>query len=320
MRSATAIPDAIFPGRDTLGDEAEGGSVVEDRAGSQFGPYRLIRLLGSGGYGEVYEAEDTDMHRTVALKLLSGTFSQDSVFRERLFREAHTAGRLREPHVLPIHSCGEIDGQVYIDMRLVRGVDLETVLKRDGPLDPVRAVNVIRQTAAALDAAHAETVLHRDVKPANILLSGEDFVSLVDFGLASAAGDARLTGTGKAVGTFDYVAPERLSINPVVDHRCDVYALACVLYELLTGSPPYDEHRNISALMTAHLTAPIPRPSQQRAGIPVAFDEVVARGMAKNPDERYSTAGELATAAQRALGPAATTREWTTTWPHPPAR
>ena len=216
----------------------------EDRSGSQFGPYRLIRLLGSGGFGEVYEAEDTAMHRAVALKLLSSTFSQNPVFRERLFREAHTAGRLREPHVLPIHSCGEIDGQVYIDMRLVRGQDLETVLKREGPLDPVRAVALIRQTAAALDAAHAEQVIHRDVKPANILLSGDDFASLVDFGLANAAGDARLTKPGKAVGTFDYVAPERLS-NGLVDHRCDVYALACVLYELLTGATPYAEHRDL---------------------------------------------------------------------------
>lgn len=291
--------------------------MVEDRAGSQFGPYRLIHLLGSGGFGEVYEAEDTAMHRTVALKLLSNTYSQDPVFRERLFREAHTAGRLREPHVLPIHSCGEIDGQVYIDMRLVRGVDLETLLKRDGPLDPARAVRLIRQVAAALDAAHAETVLHRDVKPANILLSGDDFASLVDFGLASAAGDARLTKTGKAVGTFDYVAPERLSDAPV-DHRCDVYALACVLYELLTGKAPYDEHRDLSALMTAHLTAPIPRPSQQRPGIPAALDDVIARGMAKNPDARYRSAGELAAAAENALNPAAPTREWAVEPPPPP--
>ena len=169
------------------------------------------------------------------LKLLSSTFSQNPVFRERLFREAHTAGRLREPHVLPIHSCGEIDGQVYIDMRLVRGQDLETLLKREGPLDPVRAVALIRQTAAALDAAHAEQVIHRDVKPANILLSGDDFASLVDFGLANAAGDARLTKPGKAVGTFDYVAPERLS-NGLVDHRCDVYALA-VRASTTQGSP-----------------------------------------------------------------------------------
>ncbi|QLL10186.1 protein kinase [Mycobacterium vicinigordonae] len=280
-----------------------------------FGPYRLMRLLGSGGFGEVYEAEDTAMHRVVALKLLSATYSRDPVFRERLFREARTAGRLREPHVLPIHSCGEIDGQVYIDMRLVRGVDLDTVLQREGPLEPARAVAIVLQVAGALDAAHAETVIHRDVKPANVLLSGDDFASLVDFGLANAAGDARLTKTGKAVGTFDYVAPERLNNTPV-DHRCDVYALACVLYELLTGKTPYADSGDLSALMTAQLSAPIPRASHQRAGIPAEFDEVIARGMAKNPDARFFSAGEFAAAAQRVLQPAATTRPWS---PEPPA-
>lgn len=243
--------------------------VVEDsaanrradaRVGSLFGPYRLTRLLGAGGFGEVYEAEDTTMRRVVALKLLGSTFSQNPVFRERLFREARTAGRLREPHVLPIHGCGEIDGQVYIDMRLVRGVDLEAVLQRQGALDPARAVHIVRQIADALDAAHAETVIHRDVKPANILMTGDDFASLVDFGLANAAGDARLTKPGSAVGTFDYVSPERLTGDPV-DHRCDVYALACVLYELLTGQTPYAGHDDLPALMAAHMTAPIPRPT-----------------------------------------------------------
>lgn len=274
---------------------------ADARAGSLFGPYRLIRLLGSGGFGEVYEAEDTTMHRTVALKLLGSSFSQNPVFRERLFREARTAGRLREPHVLPIHGCGEIDGQVYIDMRLVRGVDLETVLQREGRLEPARAVAIVRQIAAALDAAHAERVIHRDVKPANILVSGDDFASLVDFGLANAAGDARLTKPGSAVGTFDYVAPERLT-NAPVDHRCDVYALACVLYEFLTGEPPYAQHRDLHELMNAQIFAPIPLPSQKRPGVPPGFDEVIARGLAKNPDARYRSAGELAAAAERALG------------------
>jgi len=284
--------------------------VVEDpavsqpadaRVGSLFGPYRLIRLLGSGGFGEVYEAEDTTMHRIVALKLLGSTFSQNPVFRERLFREARTAGRLREPHVLPIHRCGEIDGQVYIDMRLVRGIDLETVLQREGRLEPARAVAIVRQIAAALDAAHAETVIHRDVKPANILVAGDDFASLVDFGLANAAGDARLTKPGSAVGTFDYVAPERLTNTPV-DHRCDVYALGCVLYEFLTGEPPYAQHRDLPALMNAQISAPIPLPSRKRPELPPGFDEVIARGLAKNPADRYRSAGELATAAERALG------------------
>jgi serine/threonine protein kinase, bacterial len=288
-----------------VSEDSAVGRPADSRVGSLFGPYRLTRLLGTGGFGEVYEAEDTAMHRVVALKLLGNTYSQNPVFRERLFREARTAGRLREPHVLPIHGCGEIDGQVYIDMRLVRGVDLETVLQREGCLEPARAVSIVRQVADALDAAHAETVIHRDVKPANILLAGDDFASLVDFGLANAAGDAKLTKPGTAVGTFDYVAPERLNGDPV-DHRCDVYALACVLYELLTGETPYSGHGELSELMVAHLTAPVPRPSAARPGIPPGFDDVIARGMAKNPADRYQSAGQLAAAAEAVLGRPAT--------------
>ena len=297
-------------------DEPTVSHSLASREGSLFGPYRLTRLLGSGGFGEVYEAEDTNMHRVVALKLLSSTYSNNSTFRERLFREARTAGRLRDPHVLPIHSTGEIDGQVYIDMRLIRGIDLDKVLRRDGTLDPARAVAIVAQVADALDAAHAEQVIHRDVKPANILLSSDDFASLVDFGLANAAGDARLTKPGSATGTFDYIAPERLTAEPV-DGRCDVYALACVLYELLIGETPYAGNRDLPALMVAHLTAPIPRPTQRRPGIPAGFDEVIARGLAKNPDDRYSTAGELAAAAENALGLGRSTRPWDT--PNPPA-
>ncbi|WP_231639291.1 serine/threonine-protein kinase [Mycobacterium sp. Marseille-P9652] len=308
-----------------MGEDPAVGRPADSRVGSLFGPYRLTRLLGAGGFGEVYEAEDTAMHRVVALKVLSGTFSQDPVFRERLFREARTAGRLREPHVLPIHGCGEIDGQVYIDMRLVRGVDLATLLQREGPLEPGRAVSIVRQVADALDAAHAETVIHRDVKPANILLAGDGFASLVDFGLANAAGDARLTKPGTAVGTFDYVAPERLTGEPV-DHRCDVYALACVLYELLTGRAPYSAHRELPELMAAHMTAPIPVPSRQRPGIPAGFDAVVARGMAKNPGDRYQSAGQLAAAAEAVVAPArrgpavSTTQPWESTPAPPPAQ
>jgi serine/threonine protein kinase len=153
--------------------------VGESRAGSRFGHYQLRRLLGSGGFGEVYEAEDTEMHRIVALKLIAAPYSQNPVFRERLFREARNAGRLHEPHVVPIHHCGEVDGQLYIDMRLVEGTDLDTVLARSGPLDPARAVAIVRQIASALDAAHAEKMIHRDVKPANILLTEDDFACLV---------------------------------------------------------------------------------------------------------------------------------------------
>jgi serine/threonine protein kinase, bacterial len=269
------------------------------RVGSRFGPYLLRRLLGRGGFGEVYEAEDTAMHRVVALKLLSSNYSHDPAFRERLFREARTAGRLHSPHVVPIHGCGEIDGQLYIDMRMIDGTDLQGVLDGGGPLIPSRAVNIVRQIGAALDAAHAERVIHRDVKPANILLGADDFACLVDFGLANAATDTKLTSEGTTIGSFAYLAPERLIAGDVTP-GADVYALACVLFECLTGFAPY-RRDEIPALIAAHLTSPVPRPSEQGPGVPVAFDDVIARGMAKDPDERFRTAGELAAAAQRAL-------------------
>ncbi|WP_459967294.1 serine/threonine-protein kinase [Mycobacterium sp. MUNTM1] len=260
-----------------------------------------MRLLGHGGFGEVFAAVDTKKNRTVALKLLPPSFSANPVFRARLFREASTAGRLNEPHVVPIHDYGEIDGQLYIDMRLVPGSDLRAVLEANGPMDPVRAVSIVSQIAAALDAAHAEQIVHRDVKPANVLLAPGDFACLVDFGLANAANDAKLTSAGNTIGTFAYMAPERIT-GDEIDYRVDIYALACVLYECLTGACPYPSG-DMAALIAAHLTSPIPAPSQKRSGIPAGLDEVVARGMAKAPQDRYPSAGQLAAAAHRALAP-----------------
>jgi serine/threonine kinase PknH len=269
------------------------------RVGSMFGPYHLKRLLGRGGMGEVYEAEHTVKEWTVAVKLMSDTFSNDPVFRERMKREARIAGRLQEPHVVPIHDYGEIDGQMFMEMRLIEGTDLDTLLKRFGPLTPPRAVAIITQIASALDAAHAAGVMHRDVKPPNILVTRDDFAYLVDFGIASATTDEKLTQLGTAVGTWKYMAPERFS-NDEVTYRADIYALACVLHEALTGSPPYRAD-SAATLVTAHLMDPIPQPSAQRSGIPKAFDAVVARGMAKKPEDRYASAGDLALAAHEAL-------------------
>ncbi|OBF55068.1 protein kinase [Mycobacterium sp. 852002-53434_SCH5985345] len=269
------------------------------RAGTEFGPYHLKRLLGRGGMGEVYEAEHTVKEWTVAVKLLSETFSRDPVFRERMKREARTAGRLQEPHVVPIHDYGEIDGQMFLEMRLIEGTDLDSVLKRFGPLAPPRAVAIITQIASALDAAHAAGVMHRDVKPQNILVTRDDFAYLVDFGIASATTDEKLTQLGTAVGTWKYMAPERFS-NAEVTYRADIYALACVLYECLTGSPPYTSS-SAGALVTAHTMNPIPQPTAVRPGIPKGFDAVVTRGMAKKPEDRYASAGDLALAAHDAL-------------------
>jgi serine/threonine-protein kinase len=275
-----------------------GDTTAGSREGEQFGPYLLRRLVGRGGMGDVYEAEDTVRERIVALKLMSETLSKDPIFRARMQREARTAGRLQEPHVVPIHDFGEIDGQLYVDMRLIDGSDVATMLSRYGPMSPPRAVAIVRQIGAALDAAHVAGVLHRDVKPENILVSGDDFAYLVDFGIASATTDEKLTQIGTTVGTFKYMAPERFT-DAEVTYQADIYALTCVLYECLTGSPPYRGDQ--VSVMSAHLNQAVPRASTLRSGIPVAFDHVIATGMAKNPADRYATCGDLSAAALAAL-------------------
>src|SRR6185312_15602221 len=209
------------------------------------------------------------------------------------------AGRLHEPHVVPIHSAGEIDGQLYVDMRLINGTDLDTMIKQSGPLAPARAVSIVRQVASALDAAHAAGVLHRDVKPGNILITADDFAYLVDFGIANAATEQRLTQVGETLGTWTYMAPERFAGDETkVTPSADTYALACVLFEALTGTPPFTGDR--ASLVAAHLTQPPPRAST-RVGLPPALDDVIARGMAKRPEERYATSGEFARAAEAAV-------------------
>jgi serine/threonine kinase PknH len=272
------------------------------REGSQFGRYYLKRRIGHGGLGEVYEAEDTVEQRMVALKLVPLAFSHDLVFCARLQRAARTAARLREPHIVPIHDSGEIDGQPFLDMRLIEGTDLSGRLKQSGALTPPQAVATAGQVALALDAAHAVGLVHGDIKPENILITPSGFVYLVDFGIAAAAArDGLAQIVGSAVGTWKYTAPERFT-DPVVSHKVDIYALACVLYECVTGSPPYQAD-SIGALTSAHLTEPVPQPSQVRPELSGAFDDVIARGMAKDPQERYATAGDLALAAHAALSP-----------------
>jgi serine/threonine protein kinase len=267
--------------------------------GTPFGRYRLIELLGRGGMGEVWRAHDTETDRIVAIKLLPPHFSDNEDFERRFRREAHAAARLNTPHVVPIHNYGEIDGRLYVDMRLVEGRDLETVL-RDGPLEPSRAARIIEGVALALHAAHEVGLLHRDVKPSNILLDKNDFAYLIDFGIARAADETRLTKSGNTIGTFAYIAPERLGTRAEEDARADIYSLACVLYECLTGSPPFDEP-TMAGLVAAHLSTPPPRPSTARPDIPEHVDEVIATGMAKDPDQRFATTVELADAARDAI-------------------
>lgn len=269
--------------------------------GAAFGRYRLGRIIGEGGMGRVYEAFDTVTERTVALKVLPETLAGNREFRERFRREAHAAARLSEPHIVPIHDYGEIDGRLFLDMRLIHGMDLGTVVAQHGPLPPARAVHVIDQVAAALAAAHAAGLVHRDVKPSNIVLGDRDFAYLIDFGIARDDSATAMTSIGTTLGTFAYMAPERFTPGQRTDARADIYSLACVLYECLTGARPFPG-AVVAEQIAAHLTAELPRPSSVGDGIPAALDAVIARGMAKLPDQRFPSAGEFAAAARRALG------------------
>ena len=271
----------------------------------QFGQYRLEQLIGRGGMGEVFRAHDTVRDRVVALKRLPAHLAADATFQARFRRESALASRLSEPHIIPIHDFGEIDGRLYLDMRLVTGRDLGEVLAESGPLAPDRAVAITAQLAGALDAAHADGLVHRDIKPSNVLVTGpvgREFIYLVDFGIARVLDEsvaAPVTDTGTTVGTLEYMAPERF-LGDGIDHRADVYSLSCLLFEMLTGRKPF-RGDGLPALMHAHLHREPPRPSHELSGVPSALDGVVARGMAKEPEDRYPTAGALADAAAAAL-------------------
>ncbi len=249
--------------------------------------------------GEVWRAYDTVTDRVVAIKVLPANMSEHEDFQRRFRREAHAAARLDTPHVVPIYDYGEIDGRLFVSMRLINGRDLDTVLT-DGPLEPTRAVRIIDQVAKALYAAHRAGLLHRDIKPSNILLDGDDFAYLIDFGIARAADETRVTKSGNTIGTFAYIAPERLDSTAEEDARADIYSLACVLYEALTGEPPFAGNTTVH-LIAAHLNIPPPRPSTTQPNVPSQFDEVIATGMAKDPDQRYATTIELADAARNAI-------------------
>lgn len=273
----------------------KGGS----RLGTRFGSYELQSLIGVGGMGEVYRAYDTARDRMVAIKLLRPDLASDPTFQERFRRESRVAARLQEPHVIPVHDFGEIDGVLYIDMRLVDGASLKDVLRNEGALTPRRAVSIIGQVASALDAAHANGLVHRDIKPENVLLTPDDFAYLVDFGIAHGTGEATVTMTGLLIGSSAYMAPERFN-GERGGPSSDVYSLSCLLYEALTGRAPF-EAADLRQVISAHLFNPPPRPSIMRRGVSRAFDDVVARGMAKKPTDRYASAGELARAAATAL-------------------
>ncbi|GGK50099.1 serine/threonine-protein kinase [Nocardia camponoti] len=267
-------------------------------SGSMFGRYELRRLLGVGGMGEVYEAFDTSKNRTVALKVLNREFAVDPTYVERFRRESYAMASVSEPHVIPVHDWGEVDGILYIDMRLVDGGDLKERIGHHGKLTPTESVQVIEQIASALDAAHRQGLVHRDVKPGNILLTGDLFAYLVDFGIAHAVADPQLTSTGSAVGSMAYMAPERFDDVPM-SGTVDTYSLACVLYECLVGRVPFPVN-SLAAAIGSHQMAPPPRPSAVDEAL-WPFDAVIERGMAKRPEARYATSGDLARAARAAL-------------------
>jgi serine/threonine protein kinase len=271
------------------------------RIGTMFGPYEIRSLIGAGGMGEVFRAYDTVKDRTVAVKLLRPVFAADRGFQDRFRRESRVAAQLQEPHVIPVHDWGEIDGVLYIDMRLVQGRSAGAVLSAEGALEPARATSIVTQVAGALDAAHAAGLVHRDIKPDNVLLTADDFAYLVDFGIAHLGGDTGLTSAGSAIGSLAYMAPERFTGSPV-GPQADVYSLACLFHECLTGQTPFPPG-DVAQMMGAHLMRPPPRPSVTRPGLNPAFDGVIARGMEKRPELRFASAGELGRAAQDAVRP-----------------
>ncbi|MBY8858124.1 protein kinase [Nocardia sp. CA2R105] len=262
-------------------------------AGRQFGPYRLDRLIGRGSAGEVWLAHDTVTGRAVALKILSPAAAEDPDYRRRFEREANIGARLDNPHVVPIHTFGAHQGRLYLDMAHIPGVDVARTL-RLGPMRAPEAVDLVAQVAQALDAAHVAGLVHRDVKPANIIVHASGFAYLIDFGIARISNQTTITATGFTIGTLAYMAPERFAGD--AEPRSDIYSLTCVLYECLTARRPFGDTDPVQQLH-AHLHEDPPRVES----VPDALNEVIARGMAKNPQDRYRTAGEFAAAALAAI-------------------
>jgi serine/threonine protein kinase len=273
--------------------------------GEDFAGYRLRSVLGRGGMSVVFESENPRLGSVVALKVLAPELAEDDLFRERFLQESRIAASLNHPNVIPIYDTGPCDGLLYIAMRYVAGRDLRAVLRDQGHISPALALMLIAQTGRALDAAHRRGLVHRDVKPANILIERgaddePDHVYLADFGISKhSRSRSGLTATGQLVGTIDYIAPEQIQ-GKSVDGRADIYSLACVLYECVTGRVPFKKDLD-AAVIWAHVEEPPAAPSTVRPELPHGIDDVIARAMAKDPNDRYSTAHEFVAAARGAI-------------------
>ncbi|MDQ3629962.1 MAG: serine/threonine protein kinase, partial [Actinomycetota bacterium] len=275
--------------------------------GDVFAGHRIEGVAGRGGMGVVYRATAQDLDRVVALKLVAPGLATDPSFRERFIRETKVAASLDHPNVIPVFAAGEEADRLYFSMRYVEGDDLRTLIRRDVRLAPERAAAIVAQVGSALDAAHASGIVHRDVKPANVLITHprppSDHAYLTDFGLTkrlhSAAADTR---PGGWVGTLGYVAPEQIR-GERVDARADIYALGCVLFHALTGATPYARESD-EATLWAHLNDPPPPIGPRAPGVPEDFEEVIGRALAKDPADRFASAGDLGRAALAAAGQA----------------
>jgi hypothetical protein len=271
--------------------------AVDERIGTELAGYRIVEPLGSGGTSVVYRAEHVRLGRPAALKLLTPGFGEAD-FRTRFLRESQLAASLDHPSIVPVYDAGEEDGLLYIAMACVDGDDLKTLLAREGRLDVRRTLRILGQIGSALDAAHARGLVHRDVKPANILVGEGDRAFLSDFGVVKELSGNGTTRTGSFIGTIEYCAPEQIE-GQDVDGRADVYALACVLYQCLTGETPFHRPSEV-AVLNAHLHTPPPKLSRAAPDLPAALEPVISKALSKSPLDRYATCAELIAAARAA--------------------